>query len=96
VSSIRGDLVQGRAGALVDRRLVGRVIGLIDHDRLENELVGRGLLAQMAHRDLGADAAWMKPLKSPLAKSLPDLISSTASRLPLIPITIALRLAPFN
>jgi len=37
---------------------------------------------------------WMKPLKSPEASSLPDLISSTASLLPLMPTTSALRLAP--
>ena len=56
-ASAGAERLQRRAGALLDRHLVGLVIALVDDDRLQHDFLRRRLLAQIAHRDLGADAA---------------------------------------
>ena len=54
---LSGDAVQRRTGALFHRRLVGLIVGLVDHDRFEDHLFWDLLLAQMAKCDLGGEAA---------------------------------------
>ena len=52
VQSIRHSRIHGRAGALLDRQLVGADIALIDHDGAQDRLLGHRLLAKKADRQL--------------------------------------------
>ena len=52
--------VHCRTPALLHRRLVVLVIGLIHYNRLQNDLFRGRLLAQVADRNLGGEAALVK------------------------------------
>src|SRR5262245_52729310 len=56
VRSFPRDALQGRARAFLHRSLVGLIVRLVDHDRLQHELLRHRLLAQAAQRDLDAEA----------------------------------------
>src|SRR5439155_7963428 len=72
-SSIGGNGLQRRAGTPLHRRLIGLVIGLVDHHGLEVDLLRHGLLAQTADRDLDAEAALQKAVVIAAAQELPRL-----------------------
>jgi len=53
--------VHCRTTALLHRRLVVLVIALIHYDRFQNDLFRGRLFAQIADRNLGGEAALVKP-----------------------------------